>query len=780
MVTLIIAEKNSVAADIALAIGLLKQSGGYYANGNTFCIGAVGHLCQLLPKENEKKWGKISDLPYIVEEWDSYVNDTTKDKFDMIKHLIANKSVDCIVNACDAGREGELIFKLIIQALRVKKPIKRAWLQSMTEQGIIDAFDNLRDDDKDMEASARCRAVSDFLVGVNGSRALTMLKQHLNGGNELFQLGRVRTPTLALVYDRELAISQFKPEKFYRSIANFISNKISVGFEAELIQAEPWQGQSLEIANSLAESCNNQLNTAIISAVDEKKSSSRNPPFLYDLTSLQRKMNRQYGLSAADTLATVQSLYEKHKILSYPRTDSKKLPEDYANKCIELFSALKNSTYLNTKLLSKFEELSDNAESVITIPKKRVFDDKGITDHHAIIPISAKSVSSERLTVKELQVYEAVCLVFCQAFFHPAIIDKTTRIITLVNQSSFKAIGKVITNEGWLSVAGDTDIDDKDKENDDVTLPPLDGVSSIAFHSLKTIESTTKPPQFFTEDTLLGAMENAGRYVDSDELADALSDRGLGTPATRASIIESLLSDKSPNGSIKMPDLIRENKRLRITKKGVSIIQDLKSFGSDMICSPDMTGEWELKLRLIEKGQLSEQTFMGEIKQYCFDLVKPFQNKALHSEKFLLPSIQGTCPACKKDNCIRPSRFNYACDCQNFSVSNNIASRSISQSEIEQLLKTGKTVILNGFVSKTTTKKFNAGLELVFKENKFGVNFYFENNSEPIYFCKNCGKGLALRQGKKGATSYKFWGCTGYKEGCKTAYDDVKGKPKFI
>lgn len=780
MTTLILAEKNSAAADIASALGL-KRAGDHYEGGDYLCIGAIGHLCQLLPVADVSKWGDLASLPLEVDEWEAVVMESTADRFKSIKALATRRDVTEVINACDAGREGELIFALIMEAAGVRKPMRRAWLQSMTEQGIREAFGSLREHDPRREAGARCRSIADFLVGINGTRGMSQLKRHVTGEQDIVQVGRVRNPVLGLVYDREYEIAHFKPKLFWRSVGQFISNKTGEGFEAELLEEDPWKGQTKEIAERLVASSATPEGGAIVFAEDVKTEGTRNPPSLYDLTSLQRKMNRQYGMSASETLEVVQALYEKHKLLSYPRTDSKKLPEDYHAKAAEAFGYLASCELLPDSLRAAFAGLEANAPAAVQLPGKRVFDNKGITDHFAIIPTSGKS-SSGALSEVERNVFEAVCLVFCQAFHRPAALDKTVRTIALANKARFEVKGVVITDPGWLTVAGGKQEEEGEEGKGgepERTLPPMDGPGSLAIKGVRSIETQTRRPPYFTEDTLLGAMEGAGRYVEAGEVSEALRERGLGTPATRGVIIESLLANKTPKGAPKQPDMGRDGKWLRITKKGASAIQELRAYGAANLCSPELTGEWELKLRAIESGDLAADQFLFEIKRLCAELVAPLQQKALTTPKHVEQPLTGACPACGEAK-VRPQRYTYTCDCGGFKLFREVAQRAITSDEADELLKAGTTKVLKGFTSSKTNKKFDAGLKLDFDEEKNAhvVGFYFPEREAPVHFC-TCGKGLVLRKGKTKGKAWKFWGCLGYSEGCKKKYEDVKGKPKI-
>jgi DNA topoisomerase III len=598
---LIIAEKPSVAADIAKALGGFKKvSDGkesYFESAHAVLSSAVGHLVELcLPNELDKKKGKWSfaNLPIIPDEFSLKPIERTESRLKLLKKLMKREDVDRLVNACDAGREGELIFRYIVKLAKCKLPIERLWLQSMTQTSIRDGFEHLRPGRQleDLAAAAVCRSESDWLVGINGTRALTAFNSR-NGGFQLTPVGRVQTPTLAIVVERDQKIKAFVPKGYWEVHAAFGAAAGSYAgrwFNEDFARDENKPDLRAERlwtkaeAEALVAKC--QGKTGVVT--EEKKPASQASPLLYDLTSLQRDGNSRLGLSAKGTLQIAQRLYEHHKVLTYPRTDSRALPEDYLDTVKKTMRAM-NGTALGphaAKILS---------EGWLK-PTKRVFNNAKISDHHAIIPTLE---SIEKLSEIERKVYDLVAKRFLAVFFPPAQFEVTTRI-TRVEDEPFKTEGKILRDPGWMAVYG------REEQMDDgeAALVPVRDNETVKTEEVEARGLETRPPAKFTEATLLSAMEGAGKLVEDEELRDAMAAKGLGTPATRAAVIEGLLLEEY---------MRREGREITSTPKASALMELLHAVDIPGLASPEMTGEWEYKLKQMERGELPRDRFMAEI-----------------------------------------------------------------------------------------------------------------------------------------------------------------------
>src|SRR6185503_13011907 len=605
MKSLVIAEKPSVAADLARALGKVPKHGDHYENGEYVISYALGHLVELeMPEDiDKKKYGfwRLETLPIIPEKFGLKPIEDSKERFNALKKLLARKDIGQVINACDAGREGELIFAYLYQLTKCKLPVKRAWMQTMTTGGIREAFKNLRDGEKmrGLEEAARCRSESDWLIGINGTRALTKRMFGSRAGN-VASVGRVQTPTLAIVYARELEIRNFKPRDFWRVTATFEVAKgryEGVYQRANFKRAENDEHDRIDriwekaLADAVVAACQGQ---PIASVTEEKKGSTQAAPRLYDLTTLQREANNRFGLPARRTLQIAQALYERHKMITYPRTDSRALPEDYIPTVRETLQNLES-------------DLAPHARKVLDEgwlrPNKRIFNNEQISDHFAIIPTAHEAKNLDEM---EAKVFDMIARRFVAAFYPAAEFDVTTRISTVAPGHDFKTEGKVLTFPGWLAVYGKTTVDDD--APDSKALPALsdeDGKPAKA----KTLDpvlhaETTKPPPRYTEATLLSAMEGAGKLVDDEELAEAMKERGLGTPATRADTIDGLINQKY---------MERGQRELIPTAKAEQLIQFLSAVKADALTQPAMTGEWEFKLRQMEHGKFPRPKFMDEV-----------------------------------------------------------------------------------------------------------------------------------------------------------------------
>jgi DNA topoisomerase-3 len=596
---LIIAEKPSVAGDIAKALGGFKKVAdgkeSYYESETHVLSSAVGHLVELcLPNELDKKKGKWSfaNLPIIPDEFSLKPIERTEPRLRLLKKLMKRPDVDFLINACDAGREGELIFRYIVKLAGCKKPIERLWLQSMTQTSIREGFTHLRPGQQleDLAAAAVCRSESDWLVGINGTRALTAFNSR-NGGFQLTPVGRVQTPTLAIVVERDQKIKSFVSKGYWEVHATFGAAagpypgrwfKEDFARKEEDPDAKAERLWTAAEADALVEKCRGK--TGIVT--EEKKPASQLSPLLYDLTTLQREANGRLGLSAKRTLQLAQRLYEHHKVLTYPRTDSRALPEDYLDT---VKKTLKNMGGGN---LGSFA--SKILQEGWLKPGKRIFNNAKISDHHAIIPTLE---SPDKLDEFERKVYDMVAKRFLSVFYPAAQFEVTTRI-TRVEGEPFKTEGKILVSPGWLEIYG------REEQGEDDQLVAVRENETVKTDSIEARGLETRPPARFTEATLLSAMEGAGKLVEDEELREAMSAKGLGTPATRAAIIEGLLAEEY---------MRREGREISSTPKASALMELLQAVDIPALTSPEMTGEWEYKLKQMERGELPRSRFMEEI-----------------------------------------------------------------------------------------------------------------------------------------------------------------------
>jgi DNA topoisomerase-3 len=676
---LIIAEKPSVAADIARALGGFSRQGDYFESDDYVLSSAVGHLVEIsAPEQYEVKRGKWSfaNLPVIPPSFDLNPIDKTQDRLKLLTRLIRRKDVGLLINACDAGREGELIFRLIAQHAKAKQPIKRLWLQSMTPASIRDAFQHLRDD-KDMMPladAARCRSEADWLVGINGTRAMTAFNSR-DGGFYLTTVGRVQTPTLAVVVDREERIRKFVARDYFEVRARFAAQSgqyesrwFDPSFKKNENDAEAraerlWDRTA---AQRIVDACSGKTG----SVSEESRPATQMAPALFDLTSLQREANSRFGFSARTTLSLAQALYERHKVLTYPRTDSRALPEDYLDTASE-----------TVKVLGEVSDLAPFAGQILRSgwvkPNKRVFDNTKISDHFAIIPTLQAPRS---LSDAEARIYDLVARRFLAVFF-PAAESMVTTRITRVGDHSFRTEGRVLINPGWLAIYGRQGADD--------TLVPVKAGETVRTEVIDLVALSTRPPARYTEATLLSAMEGAGKLVDDDELRAAMAEKGLGTPATRASIIEGLIAENY---------LIRDGKELIPTTKAFQLFTLLRGLGVSELTAPELTGEWEHKLAEMERGRLARDEFMRQIAQMTRQIVERAKNYQADTVPGDYATLKTACPKCGGQ--IQENYRRYACTACDFSISKIPGARQLEVTEAEQLIAQRHLGPLQGFRSK--------------------------------------------------------------------------------
>lgn len=738
--TLVIAEKPSVAQDIVRALtpvaGKFDKHDEYFENEKYIVTSAVGHLVEIqAPEEFDVKRGKWSfaHLPVIPPYFDLKPVDKTKTRLNAVVKQAKRKDVTELVNACDAGREGELIFRLIEQFAGgskqgLGKPVRRLWLQSMTPQAIRDGFDKLRSD-KQMEGlahAARSRSEADWLVGINGTRAMTAFNSR-DGGFFLTTVGRVQTPTLAIVVEREEQIRKFISRDYWEIHASFLAeageypgkwfdpNWKKDPEDAEKKADRVWD---LRRAQEIADAVRGKAATV----TEESKPTTQAAPGLFDLTSLQREANGRFGYSAKTTLSLAQSLYERHKALTYPRTDSRHLPQDYVKVVHQTMGMLAQS---GMRHLEPFAQQALDNDYVK--PIKRVFDDTKVSDHFAIIPtLQAPSGLSEA----EQKLYDLVVRRFLAVFFPSAEYLVTTRISQAVGHH-FKTEGKVLVKPGWLAIYGKeaVDVDEstgKEGEKGQNLVPVKPG-EMVRSESVEAKGLKTRPPARYSEATLLGAMEGAGKFVEDEELREALAEKGLGTPATRAAIIEGLINEKY---------MLREGRELIPTAKAFQLMTLLRGLGVEELSKPELTGEWEYKLAQMEHGKLSREQFMREIA----DMTKRIVMKAKEYDRDTVPGDYATlktpCPNCggvvqesyRRYNCVGKQGAQ-ACG---FSFTKIPAGRPFELDEVETFLRDKRIGPLQGFRSKAGWP-FTAELALAYdeEEKNWKLEFDFGEDKNP-------------------------------------------------
>jgi DNA topoisomerase III len=656
----------------------------------------------LMPEDiDKKKYGywRLETLPIIPEKFELKPSEDSKGKFALLKKLIARKDIGEVVNACDAGREGELIFTYLCQLAKNKHPVKRLWLQSMTPQAIREGFQRLRDgaEMKGLADAARSRSESDWLIGINGTRAITKRMFGSRAGN-VASVGRVQTPTLALVYAREVEIRNFNPRDYWRVSAKF---EIAKGTYEGIYQRPDFKKNDDEhdridrlwdrgAAEAVVAACQGQPVAAVS---EEKKSSTQIAPRLYDLTTLQREANGRFGFSAKRTLQIAQALYEKHKMLTYPRTDSRALPEDYLPVVRQTLGNLGGSLQTHARKVLDKDWVK---------PNKRIFNNAQISDHFAIVPTSSEA---KHLDDAEAKVFDMVARRFVAVFYPAAEFDVTTRL-SQVAAHKFKTEGKVLTASGWLEVYGRSTVDDDSDKSK--ALPAL---SAEDHNQAKTREVTlhseaTKPPPRYTEATLLSAMETAGKFVDDEELAEAMKERGLGTPATRADTIDGLIYQKY---------IDRNQRELVPTAKAEQLLQFLAAVKANALTKPDMTGEWEYKLRQMEHGKFSREVFMSEIVAVTKRLVE--RTKTFEEDDSVARVTDMISPTDGKP--LRETLRGYKSEDGELMIYKVIGSRKMSEDEVRELVRTGSVGPLDGFVSAKTRAPFAAKLKLA-KDEKTG------------------------------------------------------------
>lgn len=728
--TLIIAEKPSVATDLSKALskklGKFTKKGKsrdaqYFENDQAMITSAVGHLIELKmptgPNGKNLPW-KFDVLPAIPSNFALQPIEQSEGRLRHVLKLAKLKDVTEIVNACDAGREGELIFQYIMDYGKIEKPVKRLWMQSMTTGAIQQAWDELRDGQEmsDLSDAAKCRSESDWLVGLNSTRALTCFRSR-HGGFNITAAGRVQTPTLAILAKREKEIAAFTATPYAEvhglfgvDAGEYDGKWVDLDFKKD--EKNP-HGRAERIwdkerARVITERC--QGKSGIVT--EDKKPTKQIAPQLYDLTTLQREA----PFTAKNTLGLAQTLYERHKMITYPRTDSRYLPEDYMPNVKEIVTELAGST---SDLANWAQDALDNDRLQF---QKRIFNNAKVSDHFAIIPTGRVVKIDEPVS----KLYDMIVKRFLAVFFPHAEFEVTKRLTTINHGSekdTFRTDGKILITPGWLSVYGRKPGVAAGK---DELCAVQEGEDAKAIE-ITMEEKETNPPARYTESTLLSAMEGAGKLIDDDELREAMSERGLGTPATRAATIEGLIRQKY---------ITRDGRELIATGKGVRLIDLLQEMDIKPLTSPSMTGDWEAKLRKMEQGELDRATFMSEIARFTEDAVGKAR---AHYDEIIsrpFPDLKCTCPNCGATE-LKQTDATYECrtpDC-GFRISKYIAGRAISEEEAKTLFTTKFLETRDGFVSRFN-RPFEAALEIkqqVSKTGKLGkwkTNFVFDSDLE--------------------------------------------------
>ena len=761
---LIIAEKPSVASDISKALGTFQKHEDYFENDQFVISSAVGHLLTIVPPPGVEaakgKWS-FKHLPVIPPHFDLLPIEKNEGRLRVLKKLIKRGDVTELINACDAGREGELIFRNIVRYVKAQQPIQRLWLQSMTPASIREGFAALRSDEsmQPLSDAAISRSEADWLVGINGTRAMTAFNSKL-GGFFKTTVGRVQTPTLAILVEREKRIRQFVARNFCEIHGTFVAkageyqsrwfdeafkkeeaeiertNRLMVRLDLKISDAaerltlkhgtfeEEHRSAARLWHQEIAEAIRNKCLDKPGIVTEESRPSTSLSPLLFDLTSLQREANARLGLKAKDTLAIAQVLYERHKVLTYPRTDSRALPEDYTNtvgKTLEGLTDIPSYNPFASKILEK--------EWVR--PNKRIFNNAKVSDHFAIIPTT---VPPTHLTGLEQKLYDLVTKRFL-AIFYPAAEFLITVRITRVENEAFKSEGKVITFPGWLEVYGK----EAQSEDDNPALVSVEPNEKVQTTNVEVQANMTKPPPRYTEATLLSAMEGAGKLVEDDELREAMSEKGLGTPATRAAIIEGLIYE----------DYVHRNGReLQATAKAFSLMELLNGLGIPELTKPELTGDWEFQLKQIQRKQKSREEFMSGIA----DMTRHIVERAKKYEHDTIPgdfgALKVACPKCGGE--IHEQYKQFQCVKCDFAIWKTLCSRMFEPEEVEELISKKQIGPLQGFRSKqgfpfAAVLKLNAGFKLDFDfgngQNRDGeaaapVDF---TGKEPLGKCPKCG-----------------------------------------
>lgn len=663
--TLIIAEKPSAATAIASALGGFTRGNGFLENSEYFLTWGIGHLVELCEPEDYdpryKKW-KLVDLP-IVPQFRLKPTFKTRSQLVIIQNL-AKKS-KALINACDSAREGELIFGGIVEYLKLSKlPVKRLWTASLTEDAILQAFSKLRpgSDFYPLFLSAKCRSEGDWLIGINGTRAFTAQF------GDLYSLGRVQTPVLALLYENFQKRNQFVSEPFWEVQANFRFGK-STTYIGKWFTFEGTHLSTLQKANQIALDISEKPAVIESYAISQRR---ENPPKLFDLTTLQRTCNAKYGFSAQKTLSTAQSLYEKHKAITYPRTNSQYVTEEEIKQMLQVLNILSKHPH--------YEILTRSADPKrVTIQNNALCRPSAIEDHHAILPTGKIPKS---LTADEAKVFDEVVRRMLSHFYPPALFEKT-EIVTRVVEHTFRTTNEHLMTPGWHLVAP-LERKEPKRHSEAVTRLQLQKGEVGFCESSEILESQTEPPKLFTEGTLLSAMETCGKKLQDEELREAIKECGLGTPATRASILERLKQ---------VGYMETKGKSIEITPKGIRLIGLLQGVDIPLLLSPEMTGNWEKYLAQIARGEGSPEVFMKRIGELTHHLVDRVQLAPRQKRKNADKPVLGSCPICKGE--VKAEYKGFSCSNRKtgctFMIWKSIRNKTLTEKQVVDLLVRGKT-----------------------------------------------------------------------------------------
>lgn len=683
---LVIAEKPSVARDIAKVLKSTQKGEGYLYGDRYIISWAVGHLVTLCEPEDYnnsyKKW-KRSELPIIPTDIKLKAVDKTKPQLKILYNLINREDVKSLICATDSGREGELIFRYIYEICNTNKPFKRLWISSMTDEAITHGFETLKDGKEfdNLFYSAKCRSEADWLVGINATRAFTL--KH----DTFLSVGRVQTPTLSIIVERNNEIINFVPENYYELNAKFENTNNEI-FDGKWYDEKEKSSRisELEKIEEIKSKVDGKEGT--IKSVKKSKKKIK-PPFLYDLTELQRDGNNKYGMSAKQTLDVAQSLYEKHKSITYPRTDSRFLSNDMKGTIKPLIETLNK--------IEKFEKYTEKLLDLEVKDNKRIFDDKKITDHHAIIP--TLKVNINNMTTDEKKIYFLVVKRFLAVFYNDYEYNSTV-VLTDVQGETFISKGQVVIKLGWRELYQTDKKDEKDEKDseDDKQLPELSKGENVALNESTVETKKTSPPPKFNEATLLSAMENPTKFVEDEELHEQLKDGGIGTPATRASIIERLLS---------VGYITRSGKTLEPTEKGIRLIEVCP----EELRSPATTGKWEKGLSKIAKGEMQAEKFMGSINRYVKFIVEDadrhgtvkFPEDTYKTKKTKITKSYGSCPICEKGQVLKNSKAYFCTEWKN-GCKMTIWDSDIQKDGLVLSDSNIKTLIKNGELKKVEAK----------------------------------------------------------------------------
>lgn len=728
-----IAEKPSVAKEIADIVGAKQRKDGYYEGNGYQVTWTFGHLCELKePHEYDsayREWN-LNMLPILPERFGIKLkNDSGIEKqFNIISKLF--ESAEEVINCGDAGQEGELIQRWVYSKSNCKKPMKRLWISSLTEEAIRDGFQKLKDAkeyDK-LYLAGYSRAIADWLLGMNATRLYTV--KFNNGTKQVLSIGRVQTPTLAMIVNRQIEINNFKSAVFF---------ELKTKYRDIIFNAQTDRFSSLEKQKAESILASLKQNDFEIASVDVKNA-KESPPRLFDLTALQVECNKKIGLSADETLKTVQGLYEK-KLVTYPRVDTTYLPNDIYPKISGIMQKMVNYKSLIDPLLSQPIRKSN-----------KVFDDKKVTDHHAIIPTD---ISAQGLLGAEATVYDIIAKRFIAAFYNDCEVANTV-VMGLVDKMDFKATGKQILEPGWRVVYNKEAVSEEDEKEETQLLPEF-VVGEKGKHEPFLSEGKTSPPKPYTEATLLRAMETAGKNIEDEELRDAMKSNGIGRPSTRAAIIETLFRRKY---------IVRERKNIVPTITGIELI---KTINNELLKSAELTGQWEFKLRQIEKGEYQPELFLKEMKQMISDIVVQVKNES--AKKIIISEATATkekdntmiCPKCASGNLIKGktaygcSGFKTGCD---FKIPFMLMNKKITEAQMVALVQKGKTPLIKGFSiggeKKEGVLKFTPDYNIEFEEKVQGAK---SKKEEKPQVCPKCKVGSVI----KGKTAY---GCSNWRSGC--------------